>query len=134
MNNKPNKRVKISPKSLILIFLVLAALILTYSIIELSQSKRELTQLMEEQAHSLVESALSASVASLLSYEIVDREMKSRLLNNANFIKVLLEKKQVTNSLLEEIAKKNSINRINIFNNRGEKIFTNYTPIHRDLV
>jgi len=134
MNQKSNKLKNISPKSLLLIFAVLAALILTYSIVELIQSKKEMTLLMQEQSHSLLESILSASNSALLSYEIIDKEMKSRLLNNANLVKLLLEQNKVKNSLLEQIAHENNIHRINIFNNKGVKIFTSHQPTHTGLV
>ena len=133
MNQKSNKPKNISPKSLLLIFIVLAALILTYSIVELSQSKKEMTLLMQEQSHSLLESILSASKSALLSYEIIDKEMKARLLNNANLVKLFLEQNKVTNQLLEQIARENRIHRINIFDNKGEKIFTNHEQTHTEL-
>ena len=128
-----NNRINIQPKSLLLIFIVLAAVILTYSIIELLQSKKEMRMLMEEQSHSLLETTLAASSTALLSYEEIDKEIKNRLLNNASLIRLLFERNQLTNNLLEQIANDNKIHRINIFNNNGGKIFTNHQPEHEDL-
>ncbi len=133
MAQKSNKRINIQPKSLLLIFVVLAVVILTYSIIELLQSKKEMRMLMEEQSHSLLETTLAASSTALLSYEEIDKEMKNRLLNNAGLIRLLLNRNQITNKVLEQVAIDNKIHRINIFNNNGKKIFTNHQPIHEDL-
>lgn len=127
------RKIKIPPKSLFLIFLILASLILTYSIIELLQRKKEITKLMVEQSHSLLETTLAASKTSLESYETINSEMKSRLINNGNFIKLLFEQDKLTNKILEKISEENNIYRINIFDRNGNKIFTNHKPIHSDL-
>ena len=128
-----DNRINIQPKSLILIFIVLAAVILTYSIIELLQSKKEMRMLMEEQSHSLLETTLAASSTALLSYEVIDNEIKNRLLNNAGLIRLLLDRNQITDKLLEQISIDNKIHRINIFKKNGKKIFTNHQPEHEDL-
>lgn len=133
MAQKSNKQINIQPKSLFLIFIVLAIVILSYSIVELLQSKKELRMLMEEQSHSLLETTLAASNTALLSYEEIDKEIKNRLLNNAGLIRLLFERNQLTNKLLEQIAIDNNIYRVNIFNNKGEKIFTNHQPMHENL-
>ena len=98
---KSIKRFKISPKNLFLIFLVLAILIFIYSVIQINQGEKEITILMEEQSHSLLETTLASSKSALISYEIIDNEMKRRLLNNANLVRMLLERNQISNSRLE---------------------------------
>jgi len=89
--------------------------------------------LMAEQSHSLLETTLTASVNSLYSYDTIDKELKNRLLNNANLVKMLYDQNQISNRILKNIADKNDIYRINIFNKNGEKIFSNHTRIHTDL-
>lgn len=133
MKESPNKKILIQPKTIFLIFVILAIILLAYSIIGLQQSKKDIRLLMEEQSHSLLETTLASSRTALLSYEEINQEIKSRLLNNGIFIKLLLEKNLLTNELLEEIANKNKIYRINIFNKNGNKIFTNHQPDHTDL-
>lgn len=133
MSQSSSKPLRLPLKTIFFIFLIVALLIVLYSIIEQNQSKKEMLLLMNDQAHSLLETTLTASEASLLSYEEIDNVVKSRLLNNANFIKILLEQNRISNELLESIAKTNNIYRINIFNKNGEKTFTNHQPIHTDL-
>ena len=133
MSQSSNKPVRIPFKTLFFIFLVVALLIVLYSIIEQNQSKKEMLILMNDQAHSLLETTLTASQSSLISYEEIDNEVKNRLLNNANLIKILIEKYRISNKLLENIAEANNIFRINIFDKNGEKLFTNYHPIHTGL-
>lgn len=133
MSQSLRKPLRLPLKTLFFIFLVVTLLIVLYSIIEQNQSKKEMLLLMNDQAHSLLETTLTASEASLISYEEIDNVVKSRLLNNANFIKILLEQNRVSNKLLASIAETNNIYRINIYNRNGEKIFTNHQPIHTEL-
>ncbi len=124
----------IQPKILILIFLIVASLIVSSALFELFQSKKEMYDLMAKQSHSLLESTLAASGNALLSYETIDAELKKRLLNNANMVKLLYERNQVDNELLTKIANENNIYRINIFRSNGVKQFSNHKQTHTDLV
>jgi signal transduction histidine kinase len=124
----------IQPKILILIFLIVASLIVSSALFELFQSKNEMYDLMAEQSHSLLESTLAASGNALLSYETIDAELKKRLLNNANMVKLLYERNQVDNELLTKIANENNIYRINIFRSNGVKQFSSHKQTHTDLV
>ena len=123
----------IPSKSLILIFLAVAALVISSALIELDQSKRETYELMARQSHSLLETTLAASRNALLTYEELETVLKDRLLDNANLIRLLYERNQITNELLEKIAEENKIFRINIFNKNGIKIFSSHKEIHTDL-
>ncbi len=123
----------IQPKSLILIFLVTASIVIASLLIELTQSKNEMLGLMEKQGHTLLETLLSSSNNALLSYEKIEDELKQRLLSNASMIKLMLEKGLITNSLLEEIAKNNRLYRINIFDSNGAKRFASHKEIHSNL-
>jgi len=126
-------KINLQPKSLLLIFIVVAILVISSALFELYQSKKEMYDLMAEQSHSLLESTLAASNNALLSYETIDKELKKRLLNNANMVKLLYEGNQVNNRLLAKIADENNIYRINIFKSDGVKQFSNHTQIHSDL-
>ena len=107
-------------------FIALAILMISSALVELYQSKKELFLLMEEQSHTLLESIIIASQNSLLSNEYLEESSQKRLLNNAYMIKNLYEEGKVTNEVLEKISKQNDIYRINIFNNRKQKIFSSY--------
>jgi len=128
------KNILIQPKNLILIFVVTALIIIASAVIELNQSKNEMLDLMQQQSHTLLESLLASSNNALLSYDKIEEEMKTRLLNNSGMIKLLYSKKMISNSLLESIADKNNIYRINIFNRNGKKIFSSHQEIHNELV
>ena len=82
---------------------------------------------MSSQSHSLLETVLVSSQEVLYAAGEVEEEINQRLLNNANIVKILLEQNRINNSILEKIAKENGINRINIFNRKGKKIYESFS-------
>ena len=124
------KNILIQPKSLILIFVVTAIVVISSAFVELNQSKSEMLELMEKQGHSILETMLVSSNNALSSYNKIEKEIKNRLLNNAQTIKLFDEKGLLSNSLLEKFSKSNNIYRINIFNSAGRKIYSSHRYIH----
>jgi nitrogen-specific signal transduction histidine kinase len=120
----------VSPKSLILIFAATAIIVISSFLIEFHQSKKEMLELMTQQSHTLLETILVSSTNVLLSFERSNNSLKERLLNNAAMIKILLEKGDVSNRLLSEIAINNSLYRINIFDSKSNKLFSSHKQIH----
>jgi two-component system sensor histidine kinase HydH len=121
-------------RNIILIFISLASLMILSAIIELYQSKKELYQLMEEQAHTLLESLIVASKNSLLTNTYLEDLWKERLLNNGNLIKKLYENGNLSSELLENISTENNIYRINIYDRRGQKLLSSHQQKHFGLV
>ncbi len=120
---------QIQPSGLILIFIAIAALIILSLVFEYYQRSKEFTRLMRTQTHALLETTDIALKNALLTGREVEKQLSSRLLNNAVLIKLLLEDGKVNNQLLKKIADENDILRINIFNNEGEKVFSSHpTP------
>ncbi len=127
------KKIAELPKSIILIILITAVIVISSALVELNQSRKEMIMLMEQQSHTLLETMLASSTNALLSSEKLESELKQRLLNNAVLIKELYEGGRVTNKLLEKISSKNNLFRINIFNRNGKKIFTSTTEAHAGM-
>lgn len=119
------KKTLIQPKSLMLIFLVVMIIVAAAVISELQQSKKETLNILESQAHSLLETMLISSQEVLLASDELEDEMNKRLLNNAAVIKILFEQNKLSNKLLKEIAEINELNRINVFDNNGYLLYSN---------
>ena len=119
---------------ILLIFLLIAGLMISSAVIELQQSKKELYQLMSEQAHSLLESLITASQNTLRATTYLDEISRQRLLNNAELIRLMYEKKRLTNQFLMDLSEHSDIYRIHIFNTKGEKIFSSYEGDHPEAV
>ena len=111
----------------------MALIMIASAMFELIQSKSELYELMEKESHALLESLIAATSNSLVSREKLEDIYKDRLLNNARFVKILYEKGEINNSILEKICDDNNIYRINIFNRLGKKIFFSHQREHFDL-
>jgi PAS domain S-box-containing protein len=133
MKSDNKKSIIQQSRNIVLIFISLASLMIISALVELSQSKKELFQLMESQAHALLESLLTASNNSLLTNQYLEDLAKKRLMNNAKLIKRLYESGNVSNDLLKEIGQENDIFRINIFDRQGRKIFSNHQQEHFGL-
>ena len=120
-------------RNLIVIFLVLALLMVSSALIELTQSKKEQLDLMREQAHTLLETLIISSYNSLLATEELENSYRTRLLNNATHVKKLFEQDIISNRVLQDIAESNNIFRINIYNKDGQRIFYNHEQEHQEL-
>jgi signal transduction histidine kinase len=127
------KNIFIQPRSIILIFIVTAVIIISTAVVELTGSKKEMYSLMEKQSRSLLETLLASSSNALLANEKIENELKTRLLNNALFIKYLYENSLITDKLIRTIARENNLFRINIFNRYGKRIFSSSSEIHAGL-
>ncbi len=127
---KTLKNIIVKPSILVVIFISLATLVIFSAYYELTQSKKEMLLFMSEEAHSLLQSIIISSQEVLYASDEVEAEIQSRLLNNANAIKILYEKKIVNNKILSEIAFENGINRIHIVNKKGVRIFTSHPNIN----
>lgn len=121
------------PRNLVVAFVTVAMLMVASSLIELYNSKRELTSLMESQSQSLLRTILIASENTLHANDALENQLYERLLNNANMIKYLYEQNTVDNTFLESFANENNVFRINIFNRRGEKIYRSHAQEHTGL-
>lgn len=111
-------------KNLIIVFIFIAVLTVSSAFFELQQSKDELFNLMENQAHSLLESILISSQEVSYASSEIENEMNARLLNNANIVRILLEQDRITNLTLKKIAAENDLYRINILDKSGNQIYS----------
>ena len=132
---KLNKLIDLWSKSrfLIIIFITLAIIMIVSALVELNQSKKELFELMDQQAESLIESIITSSENSHLANEQLNYLIEQRLLNNAVLISYLQRDGEITNNKLNEICISNNLFRINIFNNKGDKTFYSHEQIHSSI-
>ncbi|QQS36483.1 MAG: ATP-binding protein [Ignavibacteriales bacterium] len=119
---------RVRPGGVIAITIVIAAVMIISSIVELSESKKETIHLLTESSYSLIETIRQSSLNTLNSSEEIENIITERLLNNAFLIKQLDSLNLLTTNKLIEIGKKNSIYRINIFDNKGNRILSNRIP------
>ncbi len=116
----------IQPRFLALVFLVLAGIMVSSAIIELRQSRKELLELMEKQAHTLLETVHLASTNTVMTDILIEELIEERLINNAQFIRRIYEQGGISDTFLERFARENHLFRINIFRSDGKKLFSNH--------
>ncbi len=75
------KKCFFQPRTMIVIFLVLALWMFSSALIELNQSKKELLDSMEKQAHTMLETVITSSNNALLTYKYLEIFLEERLLN-----------------------------------------------------
>ncbi len=121
-------RFKLSPKAIISISVLIAAVMLISSYIELNQSKKEIFQLLYEHSSTLLESILQSSKNTLNSSFEIENLVEDRLLDNARMIRRLDAAKSITKDELIKISKENSLYRINLFDSKGNRVLTNRIP------
>jgi PAS domain S-box-containing protein len=117
----------IKPRYIIAITLGVALLMFTSAFIELRQSREELFHVLQEHSLSLAETITNSSTNIVLSTDRIEDQLSRRLLNNAHFIATLDSIGVLNKKMLREIAIRNDIYRINIFNRRGERILSSHT-------
>lgn len=121
-------RFKLSPKAIISISILIAAVMLSSSYIELKQSKKEIFQLLFEHSSTLLESIIQSSKNTLNSSFEIESLVADRLLDNARMIKRLDAAKSLSKNELINISQENNLYRINLFDSKGNRVLTNRIP------
>lgn len=121
------KTLSLQPRTLIWSFAVIAAVMVLSALIELNQSRKELLLLMERQAHHTLESMLAASRNALLSNQYLEGALRERLLNNANFVRLLYESGRLRDPLLARLARENGLFQIHVFDRNGTVLHSSHT-------
>ncbi|HQF41873.1 MAG TPA: hypothetical protein PK073_03090, partial [Ignavibacteriaceae bacterium] len=121
-------KIKLSSRAILSITAIIAVVMISSSFIELNQSKKEIFNLLYEHSSTLLESIIKSSENTLnASFEIEDI-ITERLLDNARMLRKLDSLNALSKKELEKISKENSLFRINIFDNKGNRILTNRVP------
>ena len=119
---------QVRPRYIIAVTLVIAAVMIISAVYELSQSKKELNQLMTEEASSLIETITMSSANTVLSNEEIENLISQHLLSTAKMTAYLDSIHILSQKDLEMVAVENDVFRINVFNRNGEKVMSSYIP------
>ncbi|MDI6802991.1 MAG: ATP-binding protein [Bacteroidota bacterium] len=117
----------IQPGYIIAVVVVIAASMIISAIWELTQSRKELYHLMTEEATLLIETMTLSSANTVLSNAEMEDLIADRLLSVAYMVSELDSITAISNKYLKRIADENQVDRINIFDVKGNKIASSYT-------
>jgi two-component system sensor histidine kinase HydH len=118
----------IRPGYIIAITIVIAVVMVSSAVFELTQSKSELKHLMTEEATSLIETISMSSANTVLSNDEIEDLIAQRLLTTGRMLAHLDSIKALTSSQLVVYAEESSVYRINVFDRNGEKTAGSLTP------
>ncbi|MCX7834373.1 MAG: ATP-binding protein [Ignavibacteria bacterium] len=128
------KFLQIKIKYLVIISLTISALMIFSSIFEYLQNKKEIYHLINDNATSLLQTISSSSANTIISDREFEALITQHLLGVAKNVARLDNMITLNKELLREIAEENDVYRINIFNQRGEKILSNAEDtVHKGL-
>ena len=116
---------KLQPKIVVIITVIIGIVMITSAYFELSESKKDIFQVLSKQSTSLVETISLSSINTLNSSSEIENLIVERLLNNATLIRNLDSLNLLTESKLIDIGKENNLFRINIFDKSGNRVMSN---------
>jgi two-component system sensor histidine kinase HydH len=120
-NKMPEGTKSSNTKLIAAIILILGVLLLTSAILDIYASRKELIHILEEQSKAMLTAIKEGSENAIESYELVEDIVAERLLDNARLLEELDFKDLLTRKKIIDIAEKNDIFRINIFDKNGER-------------
>ena len=121
-------QIKLPPKAIVSITAIIALIMIVSSYVELRQSKKEIYQLLYEHSSSLLQSIIISSANTLNSSFEIEDLITERLLDNARLIRKLDSLNALDKDELINISKKNSLYRVNVFDQKGNRILSNRIP------
>jgi signal transduction histidine kinase len=101
--------------------LVVAAALVAVGWIDYRATRRELVNLLRDQASSLRDTVAVAVHARRAAAAQAEQEFGARLLDNARLLRALDERGGLDQAVLDEIVSENGLFRVTLFNARGER-------------
>lgn len=123
---------RVRPGFVIVVSLVLVIALFLSAFFELRQTKREIYQIMQEEAATLMTAITTGGANAIYSYHQIEELIEEKLLSVARLVDRLEKNSTLTPQILADIAAENEIFRINIFNEKREKILSSYQSVHHD--
>jgi two-component system sensor histidine kinase HydH len=119
----------LSPRVVIAVTSIVAALMIGTGYYELQQSREELAHVMHEEALSLAETINRGGSNAILSMERIEDLLASRLLDNARFVARLDSLGKLTPATLWSLAESNHLYRVNVFDRNGRRVMSSHVAI-----
>ena len=112
----------IKPRYIFSIGLILIVLMAFSAYFELRQRRLELMQMHEYEGLALLEIIKQSAANSIASQSEIKTQIAERLFNNARLLREIEIHQPLTQSWLQDVATRNNLYRINVFNADGVKV------------
>jgi len=118
----------IKPRYIIIFGLVISLVMIISSYIEFIENKHEIYHMLDEHANSIIYSIDKSSKNTVIADMEIENLLTTHLLGVAYNVARLDSVSGLSHNLLVRIAEENDVYRINVFNNKVEKEFSNFVP------
>jgi PAS domain S-box-containing protein len=118
-------RITVKPKYLILITLTLALILMTITVWDIVEGKRDIYKAKEEEAFSLLRTVQMASENVFISNLEVEKLIKEKLMNTAYFIAKEEKTSEMNANKIKKTALESGIEHIIFYSPAGTKLFSN---------
>ncbi|BBO71311.1 hypothetical protein DSCA_52410 [Desulfosarcina alkanivorans] len=115
----------IHPRYTLFIGLILFILMAVSAYFEFRQRRLELMQMHKYEGLALLETIKQSIANSIASQSESKEQIAERLFNNARLLREIEIHQPLTHSRLKDIAARNNLYRINVFNSKGDKVASN---------
>ncbi|MBD3288125.1 PAS domain-containing protein [candidate division KSB1 bacterium] len=126
----PGQLKRIQPRYVIFISIVLLLTMFLSAFFELNQTRREIRNLMEEEASTLMSSITRSGANAIYAYHELEKLIEEKLLSVARLVDRLERNNNLTQQILTDIAAESDLYRINILNQSGQKILSSFQAEH----
>ncbi|MDD5361809.1 MAG: ATP-binding protein [Ignavibacteria bacterium] len=116
----------LKPRYVVIISAVLVAVVILSSVYEYYENKREIYHVLYDYANSMIQTVSMSSANSIISDREMENLMAQHLLGTAKNTARLDSLNLLSHESLEKLARENEVYRINVLNNSGERVMSNY--------
>jgi two-component system, NtrC family, sensor histidine kinase HydH len=116
---------QVNPRLLIGITVILSLLLTFYAVLEIHNTRKEFSHLLQEEAHSLLSLTRKGLMDAAVSLEYVEQIITDRLFDNARFLEKMDYENRLTPGRLQELSAMNQLFRVNIFDRNGAMVLSN---------
>jgi len=137
----PKQIFRLQPWFVLIISLILILALFTSALYELNQTRREIRNLMGEEAATLMEAISLSGANAIQAFQEIEQLVEEKLFTVAYLVHRLDQQKTLTAQELRDIATESAVHRINIFNKDGVRILSSVpttmhevAPSHLDYI
>jgi two-component system, NtrC family, sensor histidine kinase HydH len=116
---------RFNPRLLIILTLVFSLLLILLAFIEIRQTRREFSTLLQDQAVSLISLARKGLTDAADALDYIESSLAERLLDNARMLEEMDRRGLLTAATLTDLADRNDLFRVQVFDRNGQMIMVN---------
>ena len=126
----PEQLKRIQPRYVIVLSIILLMAMFFSAFFELRQTREEIRNIMEEEATTLMSAITRSGANAIYAYHELEELIEGKLLSVARLVDRLERNDNLNQQILTDIAAENDVYRINVLNEKGQKILSSFQGKH----